>query len=247
MGNILLVDDVTEPVSELKDMEMEHSDSRCTEHRESLSCFLQSDKYKISGKIDETVNSESSFLEFEDARMYILRRLENLEKKLDIFANNVHLDINNGENLEVHGNKGSDGHDHRNFNEPTQLQGNNQSEEIGATVSIENSHLREKVNSWYQNLENMRNENLQNTSKESNFSKSGKKLLSAVCGEIDLVALKKKFLELSARLEELAAEHSFLEHSMNSLQTGTEGLQFIQDIAFQLRELYKIGVRRKLY
>jgi hypothetical protein len=41
----------------------------------------------------------------------------------------------------------------------------------------------------------------------------------------------------------LEVDHDFLEGSLNSLQNGNEGLQFVQEIAHQLQELRKIGIR----
>lgn len=231
MGNVLMVEDITEPVSGLKggDIRVEHSDSSCTKHSSNVSFFSVSDKQETFNKFDETDNSTSSkslFLEFEDERMYILQRLEKLEKKLDLFTNNgVHIVVGND--------KGCDNH---NFNEPRQFQEIDQTEEIDATISKGSTHLQEECISSP--------EILQHISKEFSSFKSGKQLVSVVCEETDLVALKKEFSELSGRLEALAADQSFLEHSINSLRNGNEGLMFIQDIASQLRELHRIGIRR---
>ncbi|KAL6006839.1 hypothetical protein ACLOJK_032335 [Asimina triloba] len=59
----------------------------------------------------------------------------------------------------------------------------------------------------------------------------------------DLVSIVKEVSNLSKRLTALEAERNFLEHSINSLRNGNEGLQFIQEIASNLRELRKIGMR----
>ncbi|XP_023554318.1 myosin-binding protein 1-like [Cucurbita pepo subsp. pepo] len=61
--------------------------------------------------------------------------------------------------------------------------------------------------------------------------------------EVDFLALEHKISELTGRLEALQADHDFLEHSLNSLRYGEEGLQFARNIVNQLQELCKIGIR----
>nr|CAD1828038.1 unnamed protein product [Ananas comosus var. bracteatus] len=64
---------------------------------------------------------------------------------------------------------------------------------------------------------------------------------SEMIGESDLAALECEISDLSERLEALEADHNFLEHSINSLRNGEEGVQFIQEIASHLQELREIG------
>lgn len=191
MGNVLAVD--TAPISDLRggDMGAEHSDSNCTKHRSSISCFSNSDRHVTSSKTGTSDSLKSSLIEFEDERMYILQRLQTLERELDLFTEKgVHMDIDNVDNLVMHENKGSEQHDNDNVNE---------------------------------------------------------QLVSMVSEDTDLVALKREFFELRERLEVLAADQNFLEHSINSLRHGNDGLEFIQDIVFQLRQLNRIGVGRTDY
>ncbi|CAK7346459.1 unnamed protein product [Dovyalis caffra] len=61
--------------------------------------------------------------------------------------------------------------------------------------------------------------------------------------EIDLVVLENEISDLYGRLEALEFDRIFLEHALNSLQSGNEGLQFVQEIAHHLQELRKIGMR----
>ncbi|CBI35190.3 unnamed protein product, partial [Vitis vinifera] len=68
---------------------------------------------------------------------------------------------------------------------------------------------------------------------------------SIFCRENDLIALGNEISHLNDRLESLEADRDFLEHSVNSLRNGDEGLQFIQQIASDLQELRKIGIRRR--
>ncbi|KAJ6306545.1 hypothetical protein OIU78_021793 [Salix suchowensis] len=61
--------------------------------------------------------------------------------------------------------------------------------------------------------------------------------------EIDLVVLENEISDLNGRLEALEFDRNFLEHAFNSLQSGKEGLQFVQEIAHHLQELWKMGMR----
>jgi fatty acid omega-hydroxylase len=61
--------------------------------------------------------------------------------------------------------------------------------------------------------------------------------------EIDLVVLEKEISDLNGRLEALEFDKNFLEHAFNSLQSGKEGLQFVQEIAHHLQKSRKMGMR----
>lgn len=61
----------------------------------------------------------------------------------------------------------------------------------------------------------------------------------------DITALGNEISQLSARLEALEADRSFLDHAVDSLRNGSDGVQFIQEIACHLRELRKIGITRQ--
>lgn len=64
-------------------------------------------------------------------------------------------------------------------------------------------------------------------------------------GEVDLVAVQEEIAKLNRRLKTLEGDRSFLEHSINSLRNGDEGLMFIQEIACNLRELRAIALDKK--
>ncbi|CAI0434330.1 unnamed protein product [Linum tenue] len=65
--------------------------------------------------------------------------------------------------------------------------------------------------------------------------------------ESDLATLKNEISDLNERLESLETDWSFLEHTFNSLESGKEGLQFVQEIAHRLKELRKIGMRSRYH
>ncbi|XP_066309994.1 probable myosin-binding protein 4 isoform X3 [Miscanthus floridulus] len=68
---------------------------------------------------------------------------------------------------------------------------------------------------------------------------------STTSGEVDLVAVQEEIAKLNRRLKTLEGDRSFLEHSINSLRNGDEGLMFIQEIACNLRELRAIAIDKK--
>ncbi|KAF2325315.1 hypothetical protein GH714_026421 [Hevea brasiliensis] len=63
--------------------------------------------------------------------------------------------------------------------------------------------------------------------------------------EIDLFALEIEISDLNERLEALERDWNFVEHTFNSLQTGKEGLKYVQEIAHQLQELRKTTRNRQ--
>ncbi|KAM7269626.1 hypothetical protein ACFE04_025123 [Oxalis oulophora] len=63
--------------------------------------------------------------------------------------------------------------------------------------------------------------------------------------EINLASVGNEVSELKDKLEALEADWNFLEHSINSLRNGDEGLRFVQEIASHLQELRSIGTRRR--
>ncbi|WVZ68629.1 hypothetical protein U9M48_017548 [Paspalum notatum var. saurae] len=69
--------------------------------------------------------------------------------------------------------------------------------------------------------------------------------LLTMSGEVNLTAVQEEIAKLNRRLKTLEGDHNFLEHSINSLRNGGEGLMFIQEIACNLRELRAIAIDKK--
>ncbi|ONK76503.1 uncharacterized protein A4U43_C03F28750 [Asparagus officinalis] len=61
----------------------------------------------------------------------------------------------------------------------------------------------------------------------------------------DIVALGNEISQLSERLEALEEDRSFLEHAVGSLRNGSNGIQFVQEIACHLRELRQTGITQQ--
>uniref|UniRef100_A0A0A8YTW6 GTD-binding domain-containing protein n=1 Tax=Arundo donax TaxID=35708 RepID=A0A0A8YTW6_ARUDO len=68
---------------------------------------------------------------------------------------------------------------------------------------------------------------------------------STMSGDFDLTTVQDEIASLNRRLKTLEGDHNFLEHSINSLRNGNEGLMFIREIACNLRELRAIAIGKK--
>ncbi|KAL6616158.1 hypothetical protein ACP70R_038428 [Stipagrostis hirtigluma subsp. patula] len=68
---------------------------------------------------------------------------------------------------------------------------------------------------------------------------------STISGEVDLTTIGKEIAKLNKRLQTLEGDHNFLEHSINSLRNGHEGLMFIREIACNLRELRAVAFHKQ--
>ncbi|GLT73418.1 hypothetical protein SLA2020_452790 [Shorea laevis] len=87
-------------------------------------------------------------------------------------------------------------------------------------------------------------ENSQPICKENmKFDGSGQGSL-VLLRETDLASLGNEFSDLNGRLVVLEADQTFLEHAINSVGNGEEGLQLVREIASHLQELRRIGIRR---
>lgn len=70
---------------------------------------------------------------------------------------------------------------------------------------------------------------------QDSVSLSEKPLVCKINGELEC--------DVIGRLKVLEADQSFLEHTINILSNGEEGLKLLQEIADHLRQLRKIGIR----
>lgn len=205
----------------------------------SLNVRFKSLMTEVSKVSDKPFVAETPCLEFEEEKLYISQCLENLERKLHQISCDGTLSIgpNGG-----HSEKLIDARNHQEefFNHKV-TRSNGQMEESGLCMKKDlclsngshTSHDRSTASDSDDHF----------VSKEKNHFNSNGQKYTMHQREIDLVALENEISDLNDRLEALEADHNFLEHSLNSLQNGDEGLQFVQEIAHQLQELRKIGIR----
>ncbi|KAG7984678.1 hypothetical protein I3843_04G172500 [Carya illinoinensis] len=189
---------------------------------------------------DEPFVTKTPCLEFEEEKLYISQRLKNLERKLHQFSCDSTLsNMPNGGHFEK------------------LMTGiNDQEESIICKMSHQSDCQMEVKGSCMENDLHISNGSLTSheglvgsngdnhyISEGNNFvNSSGEKHLMHQ-REIDFVVLGNEILDLNERLQALEEDNDFLEQSLNSLQNGSEGLQFVQEIAHQLQELRKIGIR----
>ncbi|GLT42354.1 hypothetical protein SLA2020_163570 [Shorea laevis] len=182
----------------------------------------------------------SSWADFADEKSYISERLKNLERKLQKFAYQRTLSyIPDGDFSEEAADMG--GYQGEFINE-NDKQISCQMKDNGLAVQKESlasngSATHEGSNASIGRSEVGNKENGHIVPNGQNGFKS--------CEQNDLVPLENEVSDLNDRLEALEADFNFLEHSINSLQSGSEGLCFVQDIAYQLQELRKIWITRK--
>ncbi|XP_009354907.2 probable myosin-binding protein 4 isoform X1 [Pyrus x bretschneideri] len=169
---------------------------------------------------NERLFSETTLLEFEDEKLYISNCLKSLERKLsEISCNGASTSMPNG------------GHSRKQTND-----GPDQVETPRKFRLLLNGQIEEEV---VQTPNDLHISNGSAAPQEGPIHSD-----SLDCEEekdSDLVVLENEISDLNDRLEALETDHDFLEHMLYSLQNGQEGLQFIQEIAQQLRELRKIG------
>lgn len=162
---------------------------------------------------------KSSWLGFEDERFYISQKLSNLEKKLHLFSNcGIYPDLQNEDCFNMEEEKKTGKKDDGDDDDVI-LQTNNP-----ASFGDRRSLVR-RVNSI----------------------KTPRSIVqdSTVHKEADAVDLGYEVSTLNERLQTLEADRNFLENAINSLRNGEEGVRFIQEIACHLRELRRVGIKRK--
>ncbi|KAL9273070.1 Myosin-binding protein 1-like protein [Drosera capensis] len=191
----------------------------------SLAYFFASELSRNSDYLLPMITKTSSkdwLLEIDDERLYICRRLLNLEKKLQMCANvGLCTDLRNEDGLENEDPILTLSKMHMEESEvATEAE---RIEVLRETDSIESRGMRGSLVGWVHSF-------------KSGHGSLGKK-------EADLVTLCDELSSVSNRLLALEEDRNFLEHAIYSLSNGDEGIRFIQEIAFDLRELRRIGVR----
>ncbi|CAL5206925.1 unnamed protein product [Lathyrus oleraceus] len=187
----------------------------------------------------EVVDGETSVLEFEEEKQYISHSLKCLEKKLhQISFNKVSSEASNVglEKLEIsklnqQGDSYSegphlDGHEETDLFIPNSRTMNGSHDDKDDSAASDNDDCSLSI----ENNDSM-------SVVEPQSSKSRR--------ETNLISLENEISDLHDRLEALEFDHDLIEHITNSLQNGNDGKKFIQDIAHQLRELRKIGMRSR--
>lgn len=188
---------------------------------------------------EEPCDSKIPHLGFEDEKLYISWCLQNLESKLrEISCSEAFSNIANG------------GDSKKIVRDRLKGEDSLKGEEIlsDSPTGECDSSVREDIHKCNGSTDAQEDTATSDdddciSSKENNQCDSDGQQNSPGRREVNLVALENELSDLNDRLEALEAGHGFLEHMLNSLQNGNEGLQFVREVAHQLQELRKIGIR----
>lgn len=194
---------------------------------------------EVSKGIEKPDVLMTSLSEFTDEKLYILQSLESLEKKLQSYAHNVIVhNISNGGCTEEAADR------MHNQGEVSVKEGSS----VNRHVDDNGYRLREdSVSNGSLPSQEGLNASVgvgQVVSKENNLVSNGKSNFTHY-KNINLVSLENEISDLNERLEALEEDYNFLEHTLGLLENGNEGLLFVQEIARQLQEIRKIGVKRR--
>lgn len=232
-----MLETAVKPTSDSKteDIRMENADASCVENDAGVPSNVVTIKPNIFDNVEKKDMSiddehmsvmENSLLDIEEERSYILECLKILGEKLHLFTNGEeHLNSGNGKCSGNEGDGVSDSEKH-------------QKEESQEDVGIEETGKPVQNNISVPTGCFVSSQNSQLSGKESGQSPA------IFYGENNLTVFRNELSELNDRMEALEADRDFLQNSINSLRNGDEGLQFIQQIASDLQELRKIGIRR---
>ena len=183
----------------------------------------------------------SAWSEFEDEKLYILQCLQNLKRKLNRLAHNgTSPYIFDGEYFDetAYGSQHQlEFLDEKDKQVMCQGEGNDLSVQKASSMSNGSAPSQERLSTSISRD--------QVVSKANGHMVSNGQKCSEDCRVTGLVGLENEISDLNERLEALEADCNFLEHSLNSLHNGNEGLLFIQEILHQLRELRKLGIRSR--
>ncbi|MED6131117.1 hypothetical protein PIB30_007090 [Stylosanthes scabra] len=221
-------ENVLETNSEMKVKDIGLDNSQCTAIDCDASILGKSDteNLNISEEAQELVTSleeenvqpvKNSKLKFQEERLYISERLKKLEKQVYFFLN-MHHSEDKCINSESSGKESSG-----NF------------EKLDRSLLMQDSVSTLKMNSDAKVCDDP-------SSKEPKVSDENGDS-SLLCGNNDLASAESMIPNFVGRLRILEADLSFLEHSMNLLSNGDEGLKLLKEIADHLQELRRIGIR----
>ncbi|KAG6785828.1 hypothetical protein POTOM_007413 [Populus tomentosa] len=190
-----------------------------------------SDVEHVLNDSEKPATVKSLLSEYDDEQLLISQRLKGLERKLHRFASHgasqfvsngdyseeAHGALNEGESLDYEGSRSNN-----------QTKEDTLSMQEDSPVSNGSLPAHETSSALIAKDKDVCNEsdhpvfNGQKSSEQHN--------------EIDLVVLEKGIPDLNGRLEALEFHRNLLEHAFNSLQSGKEGLQFVQEIAHHLQK-----------
>ncbi|KAJ6841064.1 myosin-binding protein 1-like [Iris pallida] len=217
-------------------------------------------RFRFSSKFEqaESANLDDPLLGFEDEKAYILDCLKMLEEKLHLFSRfdmekYVHLnkpceDDSDKINQQTNG-QYSDVGTRSIYLEQTQwsILPQEHNHMAGGVLSKDSSLSREDSNAKTSSSLSSPG-TIKSYYKEtfiSSASNNGSMASRTDVKESNFAALQLEVSHLNERLEALEGDLKFLEHTINSLKNGDSGIQFVQEMASDLRELRRICMARR--
>ena len=174
----------------------------------------------------------SSILEFEDEKIYILECLKKLEKTLHLLPHSdVSTDLSEDGTSKVSELEALN----------CKVQENNGAELTSLSMQHDESVSGQDLHGERHSLSL---ENPKLNGRETGKINCSREILADLSQAMDLTSIGIIVSGLNKRLEALEADGKFLEHTINSLRNGEEGVQLIHEIASHLRELRKIAIRK---
>nr|XP_017187236.2 myosin-binding protein 1 isoform X3 [Malus domestica] len=222
--NESMLDNLAETTGDVhaRDIGVVHSESSSMEHSSSVHKHVDNGKPHTHSKVEGAATTfgdkdrssvKATLLDFEDEKIQILQYLEKLEKSLSLLSANG---VNSDSSKGDCSKKGGSQEN------PLSVQHEESVSLSGHTESLKSPQSNDKG--------------------QCDIRCSGPNSAD-LCQVTDLASLRILSSNVIKRLKALEADREFLEHAINSLKHGEEGLTFIQDIASYLGELRQIGIR----
>ncbi|KAL1825989.1 hypothetical protein ACET3Z_012767 [Daucus carota] len=189
---------------------------------------------------DKFTYDMSSFFDFVDEKKYITQCLKDLERKLH------QLSANAASSGTLNGMHSADITDPKeSTDEKESVEGNFTDREAKADHQDENIGIGATRSHGNPSTHDENTPSVEDRHHISEESHSDHQKRAEHGEQIDLGTLEHEISDLNERLEALEVDHEILEHSVNSLRGGKEGVQFLQEIAGQLQELRKVEFGEK--
>lgn len=205
------------------------------------------------------IHLKDSLLDFEDEKIYISHCLKNLERKLRLSLDDgISVDESTVNTIVGIPLKSCDDFVGENYKqEDTMLEHTiRKSDHYSEEATMRNDLESPRGKDVHQ--EKSQTGDVLSEEKDPELGGNGHQKETSLCSvsvddgqytmvgrENDLDAFANELSLLTERLEALEADRIFLEHTINQLKSGDDGIQFVQEIAYHLREIRRIGIRHR--
>jgi len=247
-GDEPLEEKVLEP---LGGSEVRENKSTSTRHHMIFrDCNNSNQSHMMSQDLAGTGVVKDPLLGFEDEKANLLECLGRLEKKLRQFPQNGdnedesrHRAKDDGQSDkkdELKIDKANNEQGHRLLQDDAARNGRHSEAPLGAK-EMEHHHMNDDSSENGQMEEEISSKN------ESSLCRDHTE--NGIClnpdKNSDIASLEDEVSDLNKRVAALEGDQKFLEHTINSLRNGNDGVQLVQEIACHLRELRRLGIKQR--